>query len=258
MYIRVLKNRNVRYYMIGASFSNLGNVIAGFAFLFLASDSTESNVHTTGMVISQVFPYLLFGLIGGVIGDWVNKKKLMIMMDLLRGLTIISLVFLYHFDQISYWYLIVVSFLIHIKVSRTDYAHYLHTIRNGITDHEWCKIVYGAGLVETKDSKFVIGNMARHTAHPNRLQCVGGGLDQKDRRGPYFDIKESVLRELHEELKIGRQYIAHCAPVFLMKSRTYDDVVILYHIVLNIGAKELSNIYQSFTYQLKTLFVNSI
>lgn len=102
MYIRVLKNRNVRYYMIGASFSNLGNVIAGFAFLFLASDLTESNVHTTGMVISQVFPYLLFGLIGGVIGDWVNKKKLMIMMDLLRGLTIISLVFLYHFDQISY------------------------------------------------------------------------------------------------------------------------------------------------------------
>src|SRR5699024_47805 len=44
--------------------------------------------------------------------------------------------------------------------------------------------------------------------------------------------------------------IAHCAPVFLMKSRTYDDVVILYHIVLNIGAKELSNTYQSFTYQL--------
>lgn len=113
MYIRVLKNRNVRYYMIGASFSNLGNVIAGFAFLFLASDLTESNVHTTGMVISQVFPYLLFGLIGGVIGDWVNKKKLMVVMDLLRGLTIISLVFLYHFDQISYWYLIVVSFLIH-------------------------------------------------------------------------------------------------------------------------------------------------
>lgn len=140
--------------------------------------------------------------------------------------------------------------VINIKVSRTDYAHYLHTIRNGITDHEGCKIVYGAGLVETKDSKFVIGNMARHTAHPNRLQCVGGGLDQKDRRGPYFDIKESVLRELHEELGVGRQYIAHCAPVFLMKSRTYDDVVILYHIVLNIGAKELSNIYQSFTYQL--------
>src|SRR5699024_5091009 len=56
--------------------------------------------------------------------------------------------------------------------------------------------------------------------------------------------------ELHEELGVGRQYIAHCAPVFLMKSRTYDDVVILYHIVLNIGAKELSNIYQSFTYHL--------
>src|SRR5699024_7807133 len=108
--------------------------------------------------------------------------KLMVVMDLLRGLTIISLVILYHFDQISYWYLIVVSFLIHIKVSRTDYAHYLHTIRNGITDHEGCKIVYGAGLVETKDSKFVIGIMGRHKANPNRLHCVGCRLDQKDRR----------------------------------------------------------------------------
>lgn len=112
MYFKVLKDRNILFYIVGAGFSNLGHVIAGLAFLFLAYDLTESNVHTTGVAISQVIPYLLFGLIGGVIGDWVNKKKLMVIIDLMRVPSMLSLVLLYHFELLNYWHLIVVSFLI--------------------------------------------------------------------------------------------------------------------------------------------------
>ncbi|KIO66489.1 hypothetical protein B4064_2214 [Caldibacillus thermoamylovorans] len=47
MYVHVLKhNRKVLYYIIGAGVSNLGNVITGLAFLFLAYVMTESNLHT--------------------------------------------------------------------------------------------------------------------------------------------------------------------------------------------------------------------
>lgn len=65
-------NSNVIYYLLGAAASNLGNVISGLAFMFLAHEITASSVYTT---ISQVAPYLIFGLIGGVIADWVDKKS---------------------------------------------------------------------------------------------------------------------------------------------------------------------------------------
>jgi 8-oxo-dGTP pyrophosphatase MutT (NUDIX family) len=138
-----------------------------------------------------------------------------------------------------------------IELNCTDYAHYLHTVRNHITDDEGCKVVFGAGLVETKDSKFVFGKMGDQTAYPGRFQCVGGGLSWNDKREDYFDIKESVLRELAEELGIiDSKQIEMCSPVFIKTGGTYDFIVVLYHIKLNITATELSECYKNFTEEL--------
>lgn len=113
MYLKVVKNnRNVLFYLLGAGTSSLGNVISGLAFLFLAYQMTESSIHTTGVAISQVVPYLLFGLIGGVIADWVDKKRLLIIIDLIRVPLTLSLVLFYQLELLNYWHLIIVSFLI--------------------------------------------------------------------------------------------------------------------------------------------------
>lgn len=112
MYLKVLKNKNILNYLLGAGASNIGNVIAGLAFLFLAYELTGSSLYTTGVVISQAVPYLLFGLIGGVIADWVNKKSLLIWIELIRVPIILSLVLFYQFELLNYWHLIFVSFVI--------------------------------------------------------------------------------------------------------------------------------------------------
>ena len=113
MYLKVIKNnRNVLFYLLGAGSSSLGNVISGLAFLFLAYEMTESSIHTTGVAISQVVPYLLFGLIGGVIADWVDKKRILIIIDLIRVPLTLSLVLLHQLELLNYWYLIGVSFFI--------------------------------------------------------------------------------------------------------------------------------------------------
>lgn len=113
MYLKVLKNnRNVLFYLLGAGTSSFGNVISGLAFLFIAYQMTESSLHTTGVAISQVVPYLLFGLIGGAIADWVDKKRILIIIDLIRVPLILSLVLFHQLELLNYWYLIVVSFLI--------------------------------------------------------------------------------------------------------------------------------------------------
>lgn len=113
MYLKIIKNnRNVLFYLLGAGTSSLGDVISGLAFLFLTYQMTESSIHTTGVAISQVVPYLLFGLIGGVIADWVDKKRILIRIDLIRVPLILSLVLFQQLELLNYWHLIIVSFLI--------------------------------------------------------------------------------------------------------------------------------------------------
>ncbi|WP_371932612.1 MFS transporter [Bacillus carboniphilus] len=112
MYKQIWKNQNIRYYLLGGGISKLGDVLSGMAFLFLAYDITGSKAHTTGIAIAETLPYLLFGLIGGVITDWVPKKKLLILLDLLRVPLILSIVYFYFIGSLSYYYLLFISFLI--------------------------------------------------------------------------------------------------------------------------------------------------
>ncbi|MFG6149323.1 MFS transporter [Halobacillus sp. B23F22_1] len=112
LYRALWKNKNIRYYLLAGSVSRLGDVLSGMAFLFLAYNITKSSMLTTGMAVAEALPYLLFGLIGGVIADWVPKKKWLISLDLLRIPLILSVVVLYYLDMLTYAYLVTISFLI--------------------------------------------------------------------------------------------------------------------------------------------------
>ncbi|GGF14414.1 MFS transporter [Halobacillus andaensis] len=112
MYRELWKNKNIRYYLAAGSVSRLGDLLSGMAFLFLAYDLTESSMLTTGMAVAEALPYLLFGLIGGVIADWLPKKKWLISLDLVRIPLILSVVVLYQLDMLTYAYLVTISFLI--------------------------------------------------------------------------------------------------------------------------------------------------
>jgi 8-oxo-dGTP pyrophosphatase MutT (NUDIX family) len=139
-----------------------------------------------------------------------------------------------------------------VKLKRTDYAHYLHSVKNQIEDEERCRVIFAAGLVETTDSAFVFGEMADHTAYPRRLQCVGGGLSWEDKRGNTFDMKENVLRELQEELGIEySKHVAHCEPVYIKYGGTHDSIVILFHIKVNLTQEEHHSLYQDFVKNLR-------
>lgn len=140
-----------------------------------------------------------------------------------------------------------------VQLSCTEYAHYLHTVRNSIFDEESCKVIFAAGLVETSDSKYIFGEMNSHTAYPGRLQCVGGGLSWEDKVGNLFDSKQSVLRELSEELGITTpEQVESCLPAFIKTGGTFDFIVVLYHIKLRFTAEELVLHYQEFIGHLLT------
>lgn len=112
MYRKLFINATIRYYLLGGGISKLGDVLSAMAFLFLAYEITGSKILTTGMAIAETVPYLIFGLVGGVIADWVQKKKLLILLDLIRVPLVASIVIFYYAGLLGYVHLLIVSFLI--------------------------------------------------------------------------------------------------------------------------------------------------
>ncbi len=112
MYRRVLKNKNIMCYLAGAGISQLGNVLAGLAFLFISYELTESAALTTIIAISQAMPYLLFGLIGGAVADRGHKKRMLVWIDLLRIPLFFSLVIFHQVGMLAFWHLLTVAFVV--------------------------------------------------------------------------------------------------------------------------------------------------
>lgn len=65
--------------------SNLGDGVAQVGYPWLASAVTRNPVLVAGVVVAQRLPWLLFTLPAGVITDRVDRRKAMIVMDLLRA-----------------------------------------------------------------------------------------------------------------------------------------------------------------------------
>lgn len=75
--------------------SRFGDIIAGLGFLFVAYRTTGSQSATTAVAVAEVVPYLLFGLLGGVLSDSMPKLRVMKAANWYRaGLEVVTVVLL--------------------------------------------------------------------------------------------------------------------------------------------------------------------
>jgi MFS family permease len=100
-YVAVLRtNRNFRLLFIGQTISQLGdwfNTVAVFALLL---DLTGSATAVAWMMIVQFLPVALVGPMAGVIVDRVDRRRLMIATDVIRGVLILGLLLVREPEQI--------------------------------------------------------------------------------------------------------------------------------------------------------------
>ncbi|BCL77997.1 MFS transporter [Ktedonobacteria bacterium brp13] len=99
-------------FYIGAACSNLGDVIAGIGFLLVVYQTTKSSEQTTGVAIAETLPYILFGLIGGAVSDFLSRRKLMLTLDFLRGLLQIATFVLFNLGHLPYVLILAIVFCI--------------------------------------------------------------------------------------------------------------------------------------------------
>ncbi len=106
-YLSILRgNRNFRLLYIGQTISQLGDWFNAVAVFALLLDLTGSATAVAWMMIVQFLPVALVGPLAGVVVDRVDRRRLMIVTDLVRGCLILALLAVHRADQVWIAYIV--------------------------------------------------------------------------------------------------------------------------------------------------------
>jgi DHA3 family macrolide efflux protein-like MFS transporter len=106
----VLRNRNFLALWLGQIISQIGDSFTYLALLITVNRLTGSTLAMGVMMISLTLPQLVFSFLAGVVVDRVNRKHVMILSDLLRGLLVLAFLTVRSAEQVYIFY--VVGFLL--------------------------------------------------------------------------------------------------------------------------------------------------
>ena len=105
------RNRDFVLFQTGQLLSAVGTSTASIAYPLLTLAVTSSPVKAGAVSFAQFLPIVLFSLISGVVGDRVDRKRLMIAADVVRVLAVGALVVVILLDRLAFWQIVVVSFV---------------------------------------------------------------------------------------------------------------------------------------------------
>lgn len=110
-YKALLKYKDFIKIWVGNTISRFGDAIDSIAFLWMVYEMTGSTLMMGTVMAVNAAPAVLFGMMAGVLVDRMNKRKVMIITDLLRGISTALMAFLYMWDMISIWHLYAFTFI---------------------------------------------------------------------------------------------------------------------------------------------------
>ena len=91
------------------SLSQLGSAITGFALTLWIFEKTGSALSTAMLMICTYAPYVVMSIFAGAITDKFDKKKTMLICDLLAALTTVIVFVLYKTDTLAMWHLYIIN-----------------------------------------------------------------------------------------------------------------------------------------------------
>ena len=105
-FIDVLRDRDFLALWLGQIISQIGDSFTFLALLITVNRLTGSTVAMGIMMISLILPQLLFSFLAGVIVDRVDRKQVMIISDLLRGVLVLAFLTVRTAEQVYIYYIV--------------------------------------------------------------------------------------------------------------------------------------------------------
>ncbi|HEX6663712.1 MAG TPA: MFS transporter [Gaiellaceae bacterium] len=104
-------NADFLKFWAGQTISNLGSSFTQWAIPLLVFKLTHSPVNLGVATAATFLPYLLFGLLLGAWMDRVDRKRVMILLDLLNAAVIMSIPLVATFGHLNVWVIYAVAFI---------------------------------------------------------------------------------------------------------------------------------------------------
>lgn len=111
-YIQLFKNKDYATLWIGQTGSIVGDALYQVAFYWLAYKLTSSPAMAGLVIFASSIPYLFFGLLGGVYADRLDRKKVLIVSDVIRAVTVAIVPVLAMLDQLPIFVLALTAFVL--------------------------------------------------------------------------------------------------------------------------------------------------
>ncbi len=108
---RALSHRNYRIFWIGAFLSNVGTWMQAVAQGWLVLQLTDSSFWLGLDGFMATAPGFFLTLAGGVLADLMDRRRLLLMTQIVAGLAAVALATLIWFDQINVWLVLAFSVL---------------------------------------------------------------------------------------------------------------------------------------------------
>lgn len=93
---------------LGQIVSDFGDNLTFVTLLFVVQRLTGSTVALAGLAIATTLPSLIFGLVSGAYADRLDRKRVMVISDTIRGLVVLGFMFVQNADLI--WIVYVLAF----------------------------------------------------------------------------------------------------------------------------------------------------
>jgi DHA3 family macrolide efflux protein-like MFS transporter len=105
-FIDVLRNKDFLALWLGQIISQIGDSFTFLALLITVNRLTGSTVAMGIMMISLTLPQLLFSFLAGVIVDRVDRKQVLIISDVLRGVLVLAFLTVRTAEQVYIFYIV--------------------------------------------------------------------------------------------------------------------------------------------------------
>jgi MFS family permease len=102
----LLRIRDYRYLWTAQALSDFGDNLTFLTLLILIQRLTGSTVAIAGLLIAIALPTLVFGTLSGVYVDRIDRKKAMMVSDVLRGIVVLCFLLVRSADLVPVIYLI--------------------------------------------------------------------------------------------------------------------------------------------------------
>src|SRR5690348_3636619 len=107
----LLRDRNVRWLFAGQTISQVGDGVSKVALLWFVYAMTDSALKMSLIGVLQTIPPLAFGPFAGVLLDRLDKRKAMIVIDVMRAVLLAAIPILYALGLLNLPWLYVLVFV---------------------------------------------------------------------------------------------------------------------------------------------------